>query len=244
MSDDDAFFRFPHTPHLAWLGAGTPRDDKVLSAAEAQELLAGEVIVEEKVDGANLGLSLDAAGRLRAQNRGQFVHAPHAGQFTRLAQWLAMHGDALAACLSTGRIAFGEWCAARHSLGYDRLPDWWLMFDLYDGTRGTFLSTAERDAFARRAGLATTAELFRGHATLASLERLLTDAGSRYRAGPPEGLVVRSESPAGLRARAKLVRPGFTQGIGDHWRSRHIEWNRLAAPAAASPTAGRPASVP
>ncbi|NLZ78249.1 MAG: DNA ligase, partial [Gammaproteobacteria bacterium] len=27
MSD---FFRFPHTPHIDWLGEGMPRDDKVL----------------------------------------------------------------------------------------------------------------------------------------------------------------------------------------------------------------------
>ena len=64
------FFRFPHTPHLAWLGAGSPRDDKVLSAAQAQALLAGEVVVEEKLDGANLGFSLATDGELRAQNRG------------------------------------------------------------------------------------------------------------------------------------------------------------------------------
>lgn len=49
------FFRFPHTPHLAWLGKGESRDDKVLSQAEAKAFLAGPVLLEEKVDGANLG---------------------------------------------------------------------------------------------------------------------------------------------------------------------------------------------
>ena len=34
------FFRFPHTPHLAWLGEGSPRDDKVLSPNEVTGLLA------------------------------------------------------------------------------------------------------------------------------------------------------------------------------------------------------------
>jgi hypothetical protein len=33
------FFRFPHTPHLAWLGNGSPRDDKVLSPHEVTALL-------------------------------------------------------------------------------------------------------------------------------------------------------------------------------------------------------------
>ena len=34
------FFRFPHTPHIAWLGKDSPRDDKVLSTLEGSRLLA------------------------------------------------------------------------------------------------------------------------------------------------------------------------------------------------------------
>ena len=64
------FFRFPRTPHLAWLGDALPRDDKLLSASEARALLAEDVAVEEKLDGANLGISVGADGKLRAQNRG------------------------------------------------------------------------------------------------------------------------------------------------------------------------------
>ena len=45
------FFRFPRTPHLAWLGDALPRDDKLLSASEAHALLAEDVAVEEKLDG-------------------------------------------------------------------------------------------------------------------------------------------------------------------------------------------------
>ena len=46
------FFRFPSTPHLAWLAKdGMPRDDKVLSPAEAQALLSGDGVVEEMLDG-------------------------------------------------------------------------------------------------------------------------------------------------------------------------------------------------
>lgn len=121
------FFRFPHTPHLAWLGEGSPRDDKVLSPNEVTALLAGDVVVEEKLDGANVGLSLAPDGGLRAQNRGQYLAEPHAGQFSRLPAWLAQHGDALRSALTPNLILFGEWCAARHSLDYAALPDWFLL---------------------------------------------------------------------------------------------------------------------
>src|SRR6185312_9818856 len=110
------FFRFPHTPHLAWLGEGTPRDDKVLSPAEARELLADDVVVEEKLDGANLGISVDPAGGLRLQNRGQHLVPPFGGQFSRATGWLAQHAHALSSTLGPDLILFGEWCAARHSV--------------------------------------------------------------------------------------------------------------------------------
>lgn len=225
----DAFFRFPHTPHLIWLGEGLPRDDKVLPSAEAKELLAGVVVVEEKVDGANLGFSFDETGQLRAQNRGQYVQLPYSSQFSKLSQWRAVHDDALVSTLEPGWIVFGEWCAARHSLSYDRLPDWWLLFDVYDSRHQTFQSTSARNAFAKKAGLATVVELFRGRIALHELQKLLMDTPSRYRAGSVEGLIVRSEINGALQTRAKLVRPDFTQAIDQHWRSRRIEWNRLGS---------------
>lgn len=70
------FFRFPHTPHIAWLATGAPRDDKVLSPAEAEDILSGPVVLEEKLDGANLGFSVSPDGVLRAQNRGQYLPQP------------------------------------------------------------------------------------------------------------------------------------------------------------------------
>ena len=222
-----AFFRFPHTPHLTWLGAGTPRDDKVLSRSEAEALLRSDVVVEEKLDGANLGISLGADGTLRLQNRGQYLVPPYAGQFQRLRAWLAQHQADLCEALTPEFILFGEWCAARHSVCYERLPDWFIAFDVYNRAEGQFLSTAGRNAFALRAGLSVVPELFRGHATLESLHQRLLTESSRYRAGPIEGLVIRGESEQWLTARAKLVHPQFVQNIGEHWRSRKIEWNAL-----------------
>ena len=126
------FFRFPHTPHIAWLQSGSPRDDKVLTPEEIEDLLRGPVVVEEKLDGANLGFSITPEGQLRAQNRGAYLHAPYTGQFSRLEQWIAQHEDRFFDAIGEELILFGEWCAARHSLDYQCLPDWWLLFDVYD----------------------------------------------------------------------------------------------------------------
>lgn len=221
------FFRFPHTPHLAWLGQDAPRDDKVLSPAEARALLAGDVVVEEKLDGANVGISLAEDGRLRAQNRGQYLAEPHVGQFARLPTWLAQHGDALQSILSPDMIVFGEWCAARHTLDYRALPDWFLVFDVYDRLAGRFWSSARRNALAESAGLVTVPRIALGRYTVASLKELVVSRSSRYRQGPLEGVVIRQESIQWCESRAKLVRADFTQAIETHWRKRAIEWNRV-----------------
>lgn len=223
----DTFFRFPQTPHIAWLGPGAPRDDKLLSPEEVGVLLEEPVVVEEKLDGANLGFSLAPDGGLRAQNRGQYLHEPHGGQFQRLSEWMAMHGELLTAALGEHLIAFGEWCAARHSLDYPMLPDWWLLFDIYDRREQRFWSTRRRDALAAGMRLATVPRLVEGRQTVASLENLVGGQRSRYRDGVLEGVVVRKEDDEWLLARGKLVRADFTQSIDSHWRSRRIQWNQV-----------------
>lgn len=226
------FFRFPHTPHLAWLAQGAPRDDKVLSPQEATELLSASVVVEEKLDGANLGISLSPDGKLSTQNRGQYLYPPFVGQFARLPDWLALHGDKLREKLAQHKqsnlMLFGEWCAARHSLNYDNLPDWFLLFDVYDRTLSRFWSTSRRNALAAVLGLSAVPELRQEKCTFQQLQLLLICQNSQFRQGTLEGIVVRRESAEWCESRAKLVRQDFTQSIAEHWSRRRIEWNRLA----------------
>lgn len=219
------FFRFPNTPHLLWLGQGLPRDDKILSNQEIATLLQDEVLIEEKLDGANLGISLGNQNELRAQNRGQYLPQPFSGQFSRLNSWLGQHGEILKQTLTPELILFGEWCAARHSLDYNQLPDWFLLFDVYDRKAGRFWSVERRNALAQVLNFTTVPLLKRTRITCDQLVQLLDDTQSRYRNGKVEGIVIRSDSPLWCENRAKLVNREFVQAIEDHWRSRAIEWN-------------------
>ncbi len=223
------FFRFPHTPHIAWLASGKPREDKVLSLTESKDLLAGEVVVEEKLDGANLGFSVSVDLHLLAQNRGQYLQAPFHGQFVKLKPWLSIHEESMVQALGNNLIAFGEWCAARHSLDYVGLPDWWLLFDIYDRTECRFWSTVRRNIWAQTHGFLTVPCLHSGVVTMEQLNQWVFQRLSKFRGGSLEGLVVRQEDAFWLHASAKLVHPNFTQAIDNHWRSRPLEWNKLSA---------------
>ena len=227
MSATD-FFRFPSTPHLAWLGqGGLPRDDKLLSPAQVRDLLRDVVSVEEKVDGANIGISLSPDGEILLQNRGQYIEAPFAGQFKRMPPWFDQHERLLKEALTEDLILFGEWCAARHSIAYTRLADWFMLFDVYDRSTDRFWSSRRRAGFAKTAGLVSIPTLLRKRVTLSELEEMLRSRGSRYGEEPMEGLIIRQECEDWCDGRAKLVSADFVQAIGEHWSRRRIEWNQI-----------------
>jgi len=224
---EENFFRFPHTPHLAWLGEGLPREDKVLSSSDVSSLLKGNIVVEEKIDGANLGISISYDGAIRVQNRGQYLYPPFTKQFKRLESWIASHEYVLKQYLSPELILFGEWCVARHSLSYDNLPDWFVVFDIYDRNKQAFYSTIRRNELVANLGLNVVSTIIKGRLSLNDLIERLDKEQSNYYSGPLEGFVIRKENSNWLEARAKLVRRDFVQCIEKHWRHKIIEWNKL-----------------
>jgi hypothetical protein len=223
------FFKFPRTPHLLWPLDRAPKDDRVLSAAEAREFLSAEVVVEEKIDGANVGFSLDDHGRVLVQNRGSWIEKGVQPQFQPIWSWIAKRQAALSEALQIDRILYGEWCFAVHSVRYDRLPDWFLGFDIYDRTAQRFWSTRRRDSIFKLADISAVPRLYSGRVSIADLKYMLDSEQSRVSSGPIEGLYLRREGPEWLEARTKLVRPEFLTAIGEHWSSRQLERNALVA---------------
>ena len=221
----EEFFKFPSTPHLTTLTGIDIRDDKVLSESARNEFLQQCLVVEEKVDGANLGISFDSGGNIRVQNRGAYLRLPESGQWKKLNEWLTPRTDALFEHLSDQLILFGEWCYAQHSAFYDRLPDWFLGFDVYDKRWGRFLSAARRDALLREMFVAHVPVLAHGNFTYPEVQKLLST--SKLGDQPAEGLYLRVDQDGWLSQRAKLVRPTFIQAVEQHWSLSAIRPNRL-----------------
>lgn len=219
------FTRFPSTPYLLRPPGVDVRDDKVLTGAERDEFLAQRLHVEEKVDGQNLGISLGDDGLL-FQARGSYVQ-PGGRHFRGLATWIAPRRQRLADGLGEELILFGEWCAVTHSVHYDGLPDWFLVFDVYERAAARFWQPDMRDALAEDLGLYTVPFLGAGHLDLEDLAGLMDR--SRLGHEQMEGVVARTLMPDGPQRRGKLVRPEFVQQIGQHWMSGPYTMNRLAS---------------
>ena len=223
MNND--FFKFPSTPHLALLGDVVIREDKVMSEYERDEFIRHDLVVEEKVDGANLGISFDSSGNIRAQNRGAYLHLPSSGQWQKLSEWLKPRTDALFEKLTDQFILFGEWCYAQHSIKYDRLPDWFLGFDIYDKSNAKFFSCPRRDEVFQEIGIFQVPMIKRGYFSLSELSNFLSQ--SKLSDKPAEGLYLRFDRDDWLEQRAKLVRPAFIQSVEQHWSRSGIKANRL-----------------
>lgn len=218
-------YKFPSTPHLVVVPGCDVRGDKVLTPAERDALLQHHVVVEEKVDGANLGVSFDVSGSVRMQNRGGYLIGPHVGQWKKVDSWLSSHIDVMFEVLSDQYIVFGEWCYAEHSIHYTRLPDWFLVFDVFDKIERQFVSVQRRNAMVELMGLATVPYLGSGVYSLADIRTFLTT--SRLADTPAEGVCIRADEGEWLTSRAKLVRPTFIQQVDEHWSRRTIRPNRL-----------------
>jgi len=80
------FVKYPRTPHL--FGSRGTDDDKHLGDAESARFLADpSLIVEEKIDGTNVGVHFSADGTMNLQSRGHLIAEGMHPQYDLLKQW-------------------------------------------------------------------------------------------------------------------------------------------------------------
>ncbi|CAB9510215.1 Inherit from KOG: PHOsphatase [Seminavis robusta] len=253
-SEEHRIIKYPRTAHLFDAGGtATTTDDLVLPDLKAvvSTFCNGRstVTIEEKVDGANLGISVNPqTHEIMIQNRSHYVsgHGGNHAQFNRLHEFTSLHSEALYNLLGDGNtILYGEWLVARHSIEYHRLPDIFVAFDLFDKTTGNFFSRQRFHAAQHGTCIPTVPVIEQRTFTRAdakgfreTLLRLLdTKSSFRTDGGPVEGIVLRIDTPpeedangglTWLDCRYKVVRPDFVRGCGDgHWMKRAIEKQRV-----------------
>lgn len=135
--------KYPRTPHLQ--GSRLQPGDEDLDQVPFRAIAGRHLVVEEKLDGANAGISFDSDGVLKLQSRGHFLTGgPRERQFAPLKAWAATYRDVLWERLGTRFVLYGEWLYAKHTVFYDALPHHFCEFDLLDRETGEFLSTPER----------------------------------------------------------------------------------------------------
>ncbi|WP_433929162.1 RNA ligase family protein [Sorangium cellulosum] len=217
--------KYPRSFHLPWSPGGTSDDKRM---ADVSGLLGVEIVITEKCDGSNL-----------TYTRKSVFSRSHSGPPSHPSFDLAKATHAsIAHLLSDGMSLFCEYCYAVHSIEYDALPGYSLVFGVRDDARGLFWEWDMVVAQAKDLSLPTVPVLFRGVVESERELEALTSALAREPSafgGPREGVVARvaREFPDASfqRCLAKWVRRGHVQ-TDEHWMHQEIRAQRLApAPA-------------
>jgi hypothetical protein len=232
------FTKYPRTPHL--FGSKGTDDDKHLNEADSIRFVSDDsLIVEEKIDGTNVGIHFSNAGEMVLQCRGHLITEGMHPQYDLFKQWAAVKRHVLESQLENRFILFGEWAYARHSIHYRKLTHYFFEFDLYNKEQEVFLDLNQRLALLEGTGIQTVPVLHRGAVTREQLAALIGPSQFDSRFDNPvtkrcdnlmEGLYLRTESNGVVTGRAKYVRPEFVEKIkqSTHWQQQQLVPNLLA----------------
>lgn len=204
---------YPRIPYL-WPTESATSGDRVVPVAERDSWLRRSVVVEEKLDGANVTIWWEE-GRLQVASRGGPGAMDRGGQLGPLRARVDRQYEFLRPLLGGGLVLYAEWLWFAHTLVYDRPPDHLVVLDILRPDFG-FAALRERDELCGRAGLVGPPRIFSG--VLRTAEALLDLIGpSRFGSTPMEGVVLRRDD--GLVC--KVVRPGFVRASDDCIGRRH-----------------------
>lgn len=236
-SSRDDFIKYPRTPHL--FGSKGTDDDKHLDEAESDRFIANEsLIVEEKIDGTNVGIHFTSDGEMVLQCRGHLITEGMHPQYDLFKQWAAVKRFVLEVRLEDRFILFGEWVYARHSVHYRQLPHYFFEFDIYDKDDEAFLGLEHRLGLIEALGIETVPVLHKGPLGRDELSQLIGPSLFDSQFENPvtkrtdnlmEGLYLRTEADDKVSGRAKFVRPEFVEKVkqSTHWQHQALVPNVL-----------------
>lgn len=209
--------KFPRIPHLPW-SPGCTNDDRKLESVD--HLLGRQLVMTEKLDGSNLCMTRD-----------QVFARSHSGPPTHPSFDLAKSLHAKIAYQIPPYLSlFGEWCAAVHSIRYDKgLLKYFNVFAIRDEVLGVWLSWKDTIEWAKKLklGWVPQGDVRITPDTSAQIEEWVCSEStkpSRY-GKEREGCVIRPRSAIGVTDFslfvAKWVREDHVQT--DHWSKHDYE---------------------
>jgi ATP-dependent RNA circularization protein (DNA/RNA ligase family) len=197
-----------------------PLTKKCLFESEISALLDEEVVVEEKIDGGICGLSWKGDSH-QAQGRGRAVHyTENSKQFYGFNKWIYENYEKIQQ-IPAGWIVYGEWMRACHNIFYDSLPDYFIAFDVWNGSK--LLAYDEKTQFLHKVGFEQVPLLYCGTARVEGIFSLVTK--SKYSTIElAEGIVIKNYAKALM---GKYVRREFMESMDEHWLKKPLRENKL-----------------
>lgn len=204
---------YPGTVHLPYK-PNASKDDIIASEREAKVIFGGHLSIEEKIDGASVGMVLfDDHPIIRSKDY-ILRKGNTKGQFATIWNWFYDHQKRFKKIAALGPFSvYGEWMVRSHGIFYSSLPDWFIPYDLYNYVNQVFLSPVTARRLLTEAGFSVPALRFQGkfEDTYDDLEKMAT-LPAEWAEGPAEGIYIKVCNQEVVKARFKMVRPDFQRG--------------------------------
>ncbi len=193
-----------------------------MAPAEMSAWLHERVIVEEKLDGANVRIWLEPQRGIQVASRGGAGARDRAGQLGRLRAWASEREPELRELLDDDWALYGEWLWLKHGVAYDKLPDLLVVLDLWRPLDG-FCDLSTRDTRAITSGFVVPPRVFEGALGSADRLRAMFGPSAFATSSRREGLVLRARDGR----RCKVVDSAYERRSDAAWSIR--TYNRLGA---------------
>ena len=208
---------FPRTPHLPYRPNATTQDVIALEA-DAKVVFDNPIFIEEKLDGASVGITIKddepvIRNRDHILRKGYVKNTPAKKQFAPVWNWFYDKKDQISDLLSNGTWSlYGEWMMGRHGMSYETLPEWFILYDIYDYHHGWFLAPRTVHGLARRYGFTTPPVLFQGKVESPDDLCPFTQKEALWASERVEGAYIRVGDEL-VSHRFKMVREDFQRGL-------------------------------
>lgn len=123
----------------------------VADGDDVKSMLGYKVILEEKIDGANTGIIRHKNG-FSLQKRGSLVGPSEHAQFQFFHHWANQIAYDKIMSVPIDYLIYGELMFAVHTIYYDKLPDWFCVFDVLNTKTQKWLNRNERNKFCEKYG--------------------------------------------------------------------------------------------
>jgi len=225
---------YPKTNHLPF-----SKEKDILEDSDRKNFIHLEgkkIVIEEKVDAQAIGLFFNE-GLLYLLFRGQYycsqknISIPK--ELKNCYEYLKNNEELFFEILLEEKIMYGEWMEYNHTINYNKLPSFFLEYDIYDKKEKIFLSTNKRLELLKPYSELNSVHVFQ---TLSQFDyssfRSIINSNKLSQYGdnlPHEGFYVKVEDDEKVLERFKWIEPKFFNDVisDKHWREKLLKKNIL-----------------
>ena len=191
-------YKYPRTYHLPF-SPGATSDDKILK--DDSHFYGKKVVVTEKMDGENTTIYCDGFHARSLDSKHKPCHS-----------WLLNEMYNFSYKIPENMRICGEYLYAKHSIGYDNLPSYFLAFSIWEND--VCLDWDDTEIICEELNIHTVPVLWKGVYDADIIKRLAKDVVERG----GEGIVV--------RLAGQFTYGDFAKSIAKYVRSNHVQTDK------------------